>query len=385
MIEKMSIINGERKQQILVFFEMLLISMAANSLAPLIIAFQEKFNLNMAQAAMFPVLLTAGGVSANILGSLLIARVGVRRYNYLFFLSLLLTSGLFFGANSVFILYCAIFTLGFNTATGLAVTSTVLSHLSPKYQNFGMFNAFFGIGGMIAPGVIYLLLKNNFNYNFIFLGFMILGIATWLFLLKAKFLPEYKYRGTSLKESFSILKMPVVYFTLLIFIFYAGSELGMVLWSSNLFTKAYSLSAQTSAMYLSGFWLLFALARMATNFIEKHFSFHRLLTLLPLLVVLLLTLLLVKGWPLMFLAMALCLGPIFPLTQKYALKHLPKSQAGMFNNLVFGFVSLGNVMISGLMGVMGNWNIFAAFVIPGVGLLLVVLFSGMLYRKTKIG
>jgi len=381
--DKLTRLDGERKQQILVFFEMLLISMAANSLAPLIVAFQDKFNLNMAQAAMFPVLLTGGGVTANVLGSLLIARVGVRRYNYLFFLSLILTSGLFLGANSIFVLYSAIFILGFNTATGLAVTSTVLSHLSPKYQNFGMFNAFFGIGGIIAPGLIYLFLKNDFSYNIIFLGFIILGIATWLFLLKAKFLPEYKYKGDSLKKSFSILKMPVVHFTLLIFVFYAGSELGMVLWSSNLFTKAYSLTAETSAMYLSGFWLLFALARMATNFIEKHFSFYRLLSLLPLLVILLLTLLLVKGWPLIFLVMALCLGPIFPLTQKYALNHLPKSQAGMFNNLVFGFVSVGNVMISGLMGVMGEWNIFAAFIIPGIGMMLVILFNVMLYRKTN--
>jgi len=196
--EKSGRMNEERKQQILVFFEMLLISMAANSLAPLIVAFQEKFNLNMTQAAMFPVLLTAGGVTANILGSLLIARVGVRRYNYLFFLSLILTSGLFLGANSIFVLYCAIFILGFNTATGLAVTSTVLSHLTPKYQNFGMFNAFFGIGGMIAPGIIYLLLRNNYDYNIIFMGLVVIGFSTWLFLLKAKFLPEYKYKGTFL-------------------------------------------------------------------------------------------------------------------------------------------------------------------------------------------
>lgn len=383
MTEKLSRMDGERKQQILVFFEMLLISMAANALAPLIVVFQKTFQISMGQAAIFPVLLTAGGISANILGSLLIANVGVRRYNYLFFITLLITSILFLKADTLFMLYSAIFFLGFNTATGLAVTSTVLSHLSPKYQNFGLFNAFFGFGGMITPAIIYLLLKNDISYNYIFYGFIILGVLTWLFILKAKFLPEYKYKGTSLKDSFSILKMPVVHFTLLIFVFYAGSELGMVLWSSNLFTKAYSLSAETSAIYISGFWMLFALARMSTNFIEKRFSFNRLLTVLPILAVALLTLLLVNGWPIIFLIMALCLGPIFPLTQKYAIKHLPKSQAGMFNNLVFGFISVGNVMISSLMGIMGNWNIFAAFVIPGVGFLLVVLFSGLLYRNGK--
>jgi len=70
------------------------------------------------------------------------------------------------------------------------------------------------------------------------------------------------------------------------------------------------------------------------------------------------------------------------ILNKMAIKHLPKSQAGMFNNLVFGFVSVGNIMISGLMGVMGEWNIFAAFIIPGIAMILVVLFSGLLSRKT---
>ena len=367
----------EKRQQWLVFLEMLLISMLANTLAPLITTFQEQFNLSMAQSSLFPVITTAGGVIANLLGTFFIAHIGLRRYNYIFLILMILTYIIFYYVHSVLLLFTALFMFGFSIATGMAVTSTILSHLPLKYHNFGLYHAFFGLGGIITPGLISLILAKNIDYHNIYLLFLTITAIAVLYIWKARLLPDYKYEKTGFIESLSVIKIRVVYLSLIILILYAGCEMGIVLWSGNLFGKAFHFSKESSALFLSGFWIIFTLGRIFTHQIEKICGFFKTQYIFISFLLLGLTLLLGARWPLAFFLIALGLAPIFPITQKYAVSHIPKHQVGMFSGVLFGFLGLGNMFIPGAMGLLGNVNIYYAFLLPvfSLSIILIVVFK----------
>ena len=363
----------EKRQQWLVYFEMFLVSFAANALAPLITTFQDQYNLSITTSSLFPVFLSAGGILANFLGAFFISRMGVRKYNFLFLFSLALTAFLFYIASDTVLLFAAVFVLGITTGTGMAVTSTILSHLDKRLQNFGLYHAFFGLGGIVTPAIIGFILHLDMNYKLIFIFTFLLAVGTGVFLLFARFLSDHIYEKVPFLKSLSILKMRVIYLSLIILVFYAGSEIGMVLWSSNLFIEAFNFTKESSALFLSGFWLIYTLGRVFAQQIENFLKFQKTIILAVSLVFVSISILLWQGWPLAFWFAALGMAPIFPIIQKYVLQHIEKSQAGMFNGMLFGFLGIGNIILPGLMGVLGGINIYYAFLLPIVSMLVILV------------
>jgi MFS family permease len=370
----------ERHQQWLAFFEMFLVSMAANALAPLITTFQDQYKLSITTSSLFPVFLSAGGISANFIGTFIISRIGIRKYNFIFLVSLGFTAILFYFSNSAALLFAAVFVLGFTTGTGMAVTSTILSHLDHKLQNFGLYHAFFGLGGIITPALIGIILHNKMNYQLIFILMFLFAAGTSIFLFFARFLSDHIYEKVPFLKTLSILKMRVVYLSLIILVFYAASEIGMVLWSSNLFIEAFNFTKESSALFLSGFWLIYTLGRVFAQQIESFFKFQKTIIFSVILVFISIIILLWQGWPVAFWFAALGMAPIFPITQKYVLQHIDKSKAGMFNGMLFGFLGIGNIILPGLMGVLGGINIYYAFFIPIASMLVILVVFRLLIK-----
>jgi MFS family permease len=366
-------IKNEKRLQWLAFFEMFLVSIAANSLAPLITTFQEQYNLSITTSSLFPVFLSIGGISANFIGAYIISRIGVRKYNISFIVSLGITAILFYFSKSTSMLFAAVFVLGFTTGSGMAVSSTILSHLEVKLQNFGLYHACFGLGGILTPAIIGIFFKYNLDYRIVFIIIFFSAVSTAIYQISSKILPDHVYETESFVKSLSVIKLPVVYLSLIILIFYASSEMGTVLWSSNLFMQAFQFTKESSVMFLSGFWLVFTLGRIFTQQIEKKLKFKKTIFISLLFVLISLTVLLWKGWPLLFWLMALGMAPIFPTVQKYAMQHIPKSQVGLFNNLLYGFLGVGNIILPALMGVFGGINIYYAFLIPIVSMLIILV------------
>jgi MFS family permease len=353
----------ERHQQWLAFFEMFLVSMAANALAPLITTFQDQYKLSITTSSLFPVFLSAGGISANFIGTFIISRIGIRKYNFIFLVSLGFTAILFYFSNSAALLFAAVFVLGFTTGTGMAVTSTILSHLDHKLQNFGLYHAFFGLGGIITPALIGIILHNKMNYQLIFILMFLFAAGTSIFLFFARFLSDHIYEKVPFLKTLSILKMRVVYLSLIILVF-----------------EAFNFTKESSALFLSGFWLIYTLGRVFAQQIESFFKFQKTIIFSVILVFISIIILLWQGWPVAFWFAALGMAPIFPITQKYVLQHIDKSKAGMFNGMLFGFLGIGNIILPGLMGVLGGINIYYAFFIPIASMLVILVVFRLLIK-----
>ncbi len=356
--------NKDRKIRIFVLMQMILISIAAVSIPALITTFQKEYNLSIAQSAIIPIIGTMGGIFTNILIASISAKMGLKRLN-LYFLGIgLIASATLAFSNNLYVFLFGILLIGINTAFGLTNVSTIFAHLEIKYQNYGVLHAFFGIGGIIAPAIIIFLFTHSINYRYIYYLLIVLFAGFLVYVATSNLIENKKYENIKIKEAFSIIRKSFILPVLIIIALQAGSEQGIVMWSGNLLSNVLNYSTESASLFLSFYWIVFTAARLLIQFVEKPLGKLNTVKLSIVLVVSFLTLLLVTNSPIFFVLLAAAMGPVFPLMQKYSAQKLPPREVGLFNGMVFAFASMGNVIIAGSMGLIGDLSIKLSYLIP---------------------
>jgi predicted MFS family arabinose efflux permease len=192
-----------------------------------------------------------------------------------------------------------------------------------------------------------------------------LVFATFIvFVAVSKLIENKKYENIKIKEAFGIIRKSFILPVLIIIALQAGSEQGIVTWSGNLFSDVFNYSAESTSLFLSFYWIVFTTARLLIQFVENRIGKLNTVKLSLVLVVCFLALLLVTNNPIFFVLLAAAMAPVFPLMQKYSAQKLPPHEVGLFNGIVFSFASMGNVIIAGSMGGLGDYNIKLSYLIP---------------------
>ena len=373
--------NKDRKLRILVFMQMILISIAAVSIPALITTFQKEFDLTIAQSSIIPIIGTLAGFITNILLASVSAKMGLKRLNLYFLTIGLIASATLAFSNNIYVFLFGIILVGINTAFGLSNTSTIFAHLDIKFQNYGVLHAFFGIGGIIAPATISFLFLHNFSYRYIYYLLILLFAGSIIFVATSNLIKNRKYENIKIKEAFGIIRKSFVLPVLILIAIQAGNEQGIVMWSGNLFGDVLNYSAESASLILSFFWIVFTLTRLLIQFIESRIGKLNTVKLSIAMVVSFLSLLLVTNKSIFFVLIAAALAPIFPLMQKYSAQKLPPREVGLFNGMVFAFASIGNVIIAGSMGVIGDHSIKLSYLMPVFGAMIIL---GILFHLTKL-
>jgi len=377
--------NKDRKLRILVFMQMILISIAAVSIPALITTFQKEFDLSIAQSSIIPIIGTLAGFITNILLASVSAKMGLKRLNLYFLAIGLIASATLAFSSSIYIFLFGIILVGINTAFGLSNTSTIFAHLDIKYQNYGVLHAFFGIGGIIAPAIISFLFLHNFSYRYIYYLLMFLFAGSFVFVATSNLIENRKYENIKIKEAFGIIRKSFILPVLILIAIQAGNEQGIVMWSGNLFDDVLNYSAESASLILSFYWIVFTLTRLLIQFIENRIGKLNTVKFSIAMVVSFLSLLLITNKPIFFVLIAAALAPIFPLMQKYSAQKLPPREVGLFNGMVFAFASMGNVIIAGSMGVIGDHDIKLSFLIPVFGAVIIIAILFHLTNLKKTG
>jgi len=356
--------DKDKKIRVLILAQMIALSMAAVSIPALITTFQKEYNLSIAQSAIIPILSTIGGFITNIIIASVSARLGLKRLNlYFLFISLVACVILAFSSN-IYLFLFGITLIGISTAFGLTNTSTIFAHIKLKYQNYGVFHAFFGIGGIISPAIISFLLTHNLSYRYIYYFLIVVFLGFIGFVATSSLIENRKYDNIKVKEAFGIIRKSFILPVLIIIVFQAGSEQGIVMWSGNLLSDAMGHSAQSASMLLSFYWIIFTASRLMIQFLEKPLGKLNSVKISSTLAICFLVLLLLTNKPVFFVLLAAAMAPTFPLMQKYSAQKLPPREVGLFNGMVFAFASMGNMLIAGAMGGLGDYNLKLSYTIP---------------------
>jgi MFS family permease len=375
----------DKKIRILAFMQMLLISMLAVSIPALITTFQKVFNLSIAHSAIIPIIGTVGGFITNLLIARISAHVGLKRLNQYFLLLGILTAFLLSITCNIYLFLFGMMLIGINTAFGLSITSTIFAHIKKEYQNYGLFHAFFGIGGIITPAVIGWILTMNYDYEYIYLFLGVIYVMFFVFITFSDLLENRKYESIKFREAVSIIRKKFVLPVLIMIVLEAGSEQGLVTWSGNLFQDSIGLSVELSSFYLSLYWIVFTISRLFTQFFENKFGkLNTVRFSLSILFVGIITMLISnQAW--LFMIIAMGVAPVFPLMQKYTAQKLPDREVGLFNGMVFAASSIGNIIIAGSMGLVADFSLRLSYLIPLTASIISMMIILYLSRLKRLG
>jgi len=377
--------NNDKKIRIVVLMQMIVIATAAVSIPALITTFQKEYNLSIAQSSIIPIIGTLAGFITNILIASVSAKMGLKRLNLYFLIIGFIASTTLAFCNNFYVFLFGILLVGINTAFGLANTSTIFAHIKLKYQNYGVFHAFFGIGGIIAPAIISFLLNNSLNYRYIYYLLMLAFAAFIVYIASSNLIENRKYENIKIKEAFGIIRKSFILPVLVLIALQAGSEQGIVMWSGNLFGDVLGFSAESASLFLSFYWIVFTTARLLIQFVENKLGKLNTVKLSIALVVCFLSLLLITNNPIFFVLLAAAMAPTFPLMQKYSAQKLPAREVGLFNGMVFAFASMGNVIIAGSMGLIGDLSIKLSYFVPIFSAMLILAIIFHLARLKRSG
>ncbi|MDO7976286.1 MFS transporter [Oceanotoga sp. DSM 15011] len=371
---------NEKTSRNFTLLTMFILSLISNTVAPLMTTIQDTFSITVATSSMIPVMTTVGVLISNLSGSLLIAQLGLKTFLNISLIEALIGSIIFLISKNFTMVLIAVFFIGASTGSGFMSLSSITAHLSEKYKNFGTLNGFFGVGGIVAPFLAGIFIKNNINFRTIYISYIVILIIMMFSLNTRKIIKNIKYEPINIIEASTIISKKTVILPLLLFLLYSGTEISVITWSGNFLNTEIGLTKSNSSIYLSIFWILFTFARFVTNYLNKKITSLKTIQYFSILFIINLILLLTTKNPIFFILIGLSFGPIFPSAQNYSSNILNGRELGLFNGLTFAATGLGALIISPIMGIIGESNLYMSFSVPFLTFAIIVILTKILHK-----
>jgi len=362
-----------------IMLNILISSVILNSLAPLMPVFQNRLNISISASSSIPVFGVLGTTIFSFIMSILISKFGVKKSNYFGYVFLFIGLLFFSFSRNLTGIILASFLVGASSSILFTSLTTLLAHLdNPK---FGLTHAFFGMGGIIAPFLVSLSIKYDFSYRYLYLTYLILMLLMfiWNFFIKV---PEAKYETMKFAKIKKTILKPVFFISIISFLLYSGSEIGLVTWISNLFIY-FGHSADKAALSISMFWIFYTIARFLSDFVVKSINEKKIVVFCSLFSSILIVIMLLTKNSYVFLVIGFLMGAIFPMIQRYANMNLNKDEVGLLNGVTYGSTGIGGMIFSYFMGLLSNKSIPSMFILPIIGLILVFFLQILERRGTK--
>ncbi|SDC17334.1 Fucose permease [Geotoga petraea] len=362
-------------------FIMVITSMIPNFIPPLMKYFQLNYDITISQSSALPLLNSAGAMFSNIFGGFLLSKIHFRKYFLFSYLLGIVGMFLFAYSKSFVLLSLSGFILGVSVSSTILVLTAIFTHFEDDLQNYGFFHGMFGFGGIISPIIIGFFLNRDFSpqYLLIFHAF-IMAIIGFIVYKKAIF-ENKEYDPIHFSEIPNIMGKKMIIIPIIIFLLYAGTEKGIVTWSSNLFVDGFEYSQGFSAFLISLLWIFFTLARLITDTISKRIGEIKLVILTSFsALVSLIMLLSFQNW-IFYIFLGLFLGPIFPALQKASNRNIPKREISLFSGIMYFSTGIGGIAVTYFMGLLGDYAIRAAYIIPIFTILIIAFLSRTLKKS----
>lgn len=376
--------NNKRRLMILAFSMMLTIGIVNNlrgQIGPLII---DDFGLSYSQLGFLFSFLSIGPILVFFFSGKLIEKFGLLK---------VLVYGLIHTALSLFAVHISpgyyyllisffFVSLGLTLLNIVSVTIISLGYSNQRGKMINLLHLFYGLGGIIAPYFVTLLIRWGFGWSHSFL-FSIIFITIVFVEFKNSKLPETRAsKSSSVLKTAELLKDKVVILFCVVVFVQVGVEISIVTWLAPYLKDVQGRSELVISFFLSLFFITFTVGRLLASLIVEKIGYYNFLLYTQVLTALSILLALVFGTPLTFL---LSISGIFIAVQ------VPTSQAAILDSFgASGIKVVGFAQTAGTIGaaVLSNWVV--GFINDFLGirtgfifliLLLIILFIITIYLK----
>ncbi|MFL0249535.1 MFS transporter [Clostridium neuense] len=354
------------KNMVIIFIGTFFLSLFSNTLSPFITTIRSTYNVSNSVISMLPSVVYSASFIMSLLGAKIILKLGLKKSLYSGLLLLILSSTIIIFSRSFYILLVAYFFSGL--ALGLSGLSlvTLLSLLPKKYQKYGLYNACFGLGGILILPLDRFILKSGINFNYTYI-FHILTITVLIFLAsKIEEVSIIKF-GSKETSFISVVSNPFILMLCIAIFFYVGAEISTTNWTGNFLEKYYGLSKLEVPGILSGFWILFTIGRAISDILLEKIGQLKFLSISPIISILgVLIMLLGKTKVHAIIGVSIIgitISAIYPAIQGYIMQHISKKQIPSTSAAMSMFNNLGATLLTYGIGFAGGIKITYVFII----------------------
>lgn len=350
--------------KLLIFMMFAMFAMTTDSAGTIIPSIIREFGLGMTAAGSFHYASMSGiGLAAILLG-FLADRLG-HKPAILLGLSLFgIGSALFAVGNNfgffVVLLFLAGLGIGIFKSGALALIGDISGSTRQHAANMNLVEGFFGVGAIIGPALVTMLLQGGMSWKWLYLiagalcALLIVGVVLAPF-------PHASGRAEQRADPRDAMRMigdsHALFFATLLML-YVAAEAAIYVWAPTYFAGYQGPAAWLAAFSVSVFFILRAAGRFLGVWLLARFEWFAVLTLCSTVVAALFVISLVGGRSVAVFALpasGLFMSVLYPTINSTGISCFDKSRHGSIAGFLLFFTCLGAVLAPLAMGAIGDW------------------------------
>lgn len=355
--------GSTRFLKLLIFLMFTMFAMTTDSVGTIIPSVIAEYRLGMAAAGSFHYASMSGiGLAAILLG-FLADRLG-RKGTILLGLGLFcVTSALFAAGNGfamfVLLLFVSGLGIGIFKSGALALIGEVSGSTREHAANMNLVEGFFGVGAIIGPAIVTLLLESGASWKWLYLiaaalcALLIVGSAVTPFPSSA---PAAEQKADPL-DALRMLGDPLAVFFAALLVLYVAAEAAVYVWAPTYFTGYKGPGAGLAAFVVSVFFILRAVGRFLGAWLLSRFDWTAVLALCSSAMALLFVAAVVGGRSVALFALpatGLFMSVLYPTINSTGISLFNKNRHGSIAGFLLFFTCVGAVLSPLAMGALGD-------------------------------
>jgi len=349
--------------KLLIFLMFATFAMTTDSVGTIIPAVIREFDLGMTAAGSFHYASMAGiGLSAILLG-FLADRMGRKGAILLGLVLFCATSAMFAAGNSfgmfVTLLFISGIGIGIFKSGALALIGDVSTSTRDHSSNMNLVEGFFGVGAIVGPALVTLLLESGTSWKWLYLvaaalcALLIVGTASAPF---PRFLRPVEEKADP-RDAIRMLKDPFALFFATLLMLYVAAEAAIYVWAPTYFAGYSGPYAAIAAFAVSTFFILRAAGRFFGAWLLSHLHWTMVLAICSSSMALLFWIGVAGGRPVAVFALpatGLFMSVLYPTINSTGISCFDKGRHGSIAGFLLFFTAVGAVVAPLAMGAMGD-------------------------------
>ncbi|WEK46296.1 MAG: MFS transporter [Candidatus Andeanibacterium colombiense] len=349
--------------KLLIFVMFATFAMTTDSVGTIIPSVIAEYRLGMTAAGSFHYASMSGiGIAAILLG-FLADRIG-RKGTILLGLTLFgATSALFAAGNAfalfVLLLFVSGLGIGIFKSGALALIGDVSASTREHASNMNLVEGFFGVGAIIGPAIVTMLLQSGASWKWLYL---IAGGLCALLILGTAFAPfprtsQPAEDRANPREALAMLADRQALFFAALLVLYVAAEAAVYVWAPTYFIGYHGPGAWLAAFVVSVFFVLRAAGRFLGAFLLSRFDWTAVLAFCSTAMAVLFVIAVAGGRPAAVFclpATGLFMSVLYPTINSTGISLFDKHRHGSIAGFLLFFTCIGAVLAPLAMGALGD-------------------------------
>lgn len=355
--------SSTRMLKLLIFLMFATFAMTTDSVGTVIPEVIKEYRLGMTAAGSFHYASMSGiGLAAILLG-FLADRIGRKGTILLGLLLFCATSALFAAGNSfgmfVVLLFVSGLGIGIFKSGALAVIGEVSASTRDHASNMNLVEGFFGVGAIVGPALVTMLLHNGFSWKWLYL---VAAVLCGILILGTAFAPFPRAHNAAEeradpRDAIRMLGDPYALFFAALLTLYVAAEAAIYVWAPTYFAGYDGPNAWLAALCVSVFFVLRAVGRFFGAWLLSQFDWTRVLALCSSAMAVLFWIAVVGGRPTAVFALpatGLFMSVLYPTVNSTGISCFDKNRHGSIAGFLLFFTCVGAVAAPLAMGAVGD-------------------------------